>query len=451
MQTTRPSLESGTMQDSNSTSPTAPTPDVPFSGQFLDKSPAAAAARAAYIKALFGGVMALCVLIFGVCSIYWGAVWQTPHHPVHGWIVDFDGGSIGQGVSRALRGIPTGRVGVVWEVVPAAQFPGGISQLESAVVEEKAFVAVSINTGASANLAAAASAADASYNGSLAITFIGVEARNENMFRLLRAMIEGQLEGISQKFALQFAQNVSSSTSIATLLATAPQIVTRPIGYATHNARPFDIPVASAVTFVGLIYLLILSFFIVLISSGARQASGLEQRLTLGSLIRLRISSSFLAYFIISLVYTLLSRAFQLPFDRRFGSAGFVIFWVLNWLGMLATGLAIESMLTLLTIRFVPFFLLLWIVSNISVSIFPIQVLPHIYRYGYAFPFYNISRAVRTIVFSTKNDVGTNFGILIGWVVLSCLTMSLFQWFVRRREVKQVKQVPHGKEQVEEA
>jgi hypothetical protein len=47
--------------------------------------------------------------------------------------------------------------------------------------------------------------------------------------------------------------------------------------------------------------------------------------------------------------------------------------------------------------------------------------------------------------------VGTNFGILIGWVVLSCLTMSLFQWFVRRREVKQVKQVPHEKEQVEEA
>jgi hypothetical protein len=40
---------------------------------------------------------------------------------------------------------------------------------------------LAVNTGASANLAAAASAADASYNGSLAITFIGVEARNENM------------------------------------------------------------------------------------------------------------------------------------------------------------------------------------------------------------------------------------------------------------------------------
>jgi hypothetical protein len=61
-------------------------------------------------------------------------------------------------------------------------------------------------------------------------------------------------------------------------------------------------------------------------------------------------------------------------------------------------------MITLLTARFTPFFLLLWIISNVSVLIFPLEVLPHVYRYGYAFPFYNVSRAVRSIVFRTKND-----------------------------------------------
>ncbi len=34
----------------------------------------------------------------------------------------------------------------------------------------------------------------------------------------------------------------------------------------------------------------------------------------------------------------------------------------------------------------------------------PIDVLPHIYRYGYAMPFYNVSGAVRTILFGTKNE-----------------------------------------------
>ncbi len=64
----------------------------------------------------------------------------------------------------------------------------------------------------------------------------------------------------------------------------------------------------------------------------------------------------------------------------------------------------------------------------------PIDVLPHIYRYGYAFPFYNISGAIRTIIFGTKNErkhpcfhvysirysrdhlVGLHFGILLAWV-----------------------------------
>jgi hypothetical protein len=61
-------------------------------------------------------------------------------------------------------------------------------------------------------------------------------------------------------------------------------------------------------------------------------------------------------------------------------------------------------MITLLTPRFTPFFLITWIISNVSVAIYPLQALPHVYRYGYAFPFYNISRAVRAIVFRTKNE-----------------------------------------------
>ena len=39
-----------------------------------------------------------------------------------------------------------------------------------------------------------------------------------------------------------------------------------------------------------------------------------------------------------------------------------------------------------------------------SVSFLPIEVLPAIFRYGYATPFYNVSRAVKTIVFDTRNQ-----------------------------------------------
>ncbi|KAJ7907285.1 hypothetical protein B0H13DRAFT_1618579 [Mycena leptocephala] len=369
----------------------------PFSGQFLDKFPEASAARAAYLKILVGGVTTLAVVILAVFSIYWGSLWRTPHHTLPGWIVDFDGGAVGQAVSSALNGINPGINGVSWKVVSPTQFPEGISQLQNAIVQEKTWYAVAINSGASANLSAAVSAADGSYNSSTAITFMGSEARNENIYRIHSHIVLAELDAITHQFALQFIKNISSSNA-ATLLSAAPQLVARPIYYSVENLRPFDVAVASAVTLVGLIYLLILSPSL-------------------------------------QLFYTLLSRAFQLPFDRQFGSAGFVVFWMLNWIGMLACGLALEAMITLLTARFTPFFLLLWIISNVSVLIFPLEVLPHVYRYGYAFPFYNVSRAVRSIVFRTKNDVGMNFGVLIAWVALSCITLPLFQWFMRRRLV----------------
>ncbi|KAJ7167927.1 hypothetical protein C8R46DRAFT_951059 [Mycena filopes] len=412
-----------------------PTPP-PFSAQFLDKSPEASAARAAYLKALFVGTLASSVLIFTAFSIYWGAVWKTPHHPVSGWIVDFDGGVVGQSVSTTLSRLDSGTGGIVWHVIPASQFPQGIAQLEHAVVQEKIWYAVAINSGASANLSTAVSAVDPSYHSTTAITFLGSEARNEALYRLQTHVFTAQLEVVVNQFAIAFIKNISSSSNLPLLLSTAAEIVARPIYYTIDNIRPFDAPVAAGSTFFGLIYILIISFIVVIIGTAARMSTGLEKRLSFGSLVRLRLGTHFVTFFFITLVYTLLSRAFQLPFERHFGHAGFVIFWMLNYLNMLACGLALEIMFSLLTPRFTPFFLITWIIANVSVDVWPIQTLPHVYRYGYAFPFYNASRAVRAVVFGTRNDVGLNAGVLIAWIVLSCCTLPVVQWVMRRRVVR---------------
>lgn len=71
--------------------------------------------------------------------------------------------------------------------------------------------------------------------------------------------------------------------------------------------------------------------------------------------------------------------------DYSFGHAGFIVFWMLNWVGMLSvyvlppalkphlpdtfnSGMALEAMITLLTVRFVPFFMILWIISMFQPS-----------------------------------------------------------------------------------
>ncbi|KAL1756270.1 hypothetical protein FB107DRAFT_290241 [Schizophyllum commune] len=369
-----------------------------YSSKFFDKGAAAAVSRQIYFKIVFGGLMMMAIVIFGIFSIYWGALWRIPAHNLPGWVIDFDGGQVGSTVTNALLQSTQGGSKITWTTRSASDFPNGDIDVANSVVNEKIWVAVVINNGATSNLNDAVSTADPSYNGTSAVTAYGVEARNENAYRsFISPIVQQTMAQISSQYARQMAGQLANSSNVANILANAPQLIIQPVSFTLVNLRPFDVPVASAVTFVGLIYLLILSFFI--------------------------------------LLYSLLSKAFQVPFDRKYGDAGFVLFWMINFVGMLCLGLSLEAMITLLTIRFMPFFMILWIITNVSVCFMPIEVLPKFYHYGYAMPFYNVSHTVRSIVFGSKNTLGLNFGVLVAWIVISCITLPLFQWFVRRKLV----------------
>ena len=94
----------------------------------------------------------------------------------------------------------------------------------------------------------------------------------------IQPQIQEVLDGAAEAFALQFAgELITGSQNVTNLLRNAPKIVTRPLSYTINNIRPFDVPVyvystcpqrlilslsdcsASAVDFIGLIYLLILA------------------------------------------------------------------------------------------------------------------------------------------------------------------------------------------------
>ncbi|KZP19961.1 hypothetical protein FIBSPDRAFT_742993 [Athelia psychrophila] len=408
-----------------------------FHAGFWDKDPESTGARKAYLKIIIMGGLMVCVAIWCVLTIYWGALWRTFSliHGIHGCVVDFDGGDVGSTVSQYIGAISAPDQ-LTWEVHPASMYPNGPSDFAEAIVQEKCWVGISINPGATANLALATTESDATYDGSLAITAYTNEARNENAYSfLILPNVRGPLETVVAQYAQTYAKTLATRQNLATIFSQAPSIVTAPIYFTIDNLRPFDIAVAAAVDFVGLIYLLILSFFISGQHFNARLISGIQHRLKLRSILILRIVAPICTYFFVSLMYSVLSLAYLVPFDRTFGKAGFFIYWMMSFCAMTALGLALEVMITVLTPRFVPFFLILWIISNVSVSFYPIDALPGVFRYGYAGPFYNVSRTVRTILFNTKNDVALNFGVQLAWVGLSLITLPLVQFLIRRREV----------------
>lgn len=159
--------------------------------------------------------------------------------------------------------------------------------------------------------------------------------------------------------------------------------------------------------------------------------------LTFRSYILLRILAPMLAYIPLSFSYAMVSLPFKVTFGEHFGyGGGFFIFWLYVYMGMTALGLSTEAMITLLTPKFISYFLLVLIIFNVSVASVPIQLQPGFYRYGYGFPVFNLSQAVRTIIFNTKSHLGLNAGVIIAWIFLNFFTITLFTWYMRRPAVK---------------
>jgi len=173
--------------------------------------------------------------------------------------------------------------------------------------------------------------------------------------------------------------------------------------------------------------------------ANATARSLVQRHLRFSSYLKLRIIVPLVIYFPLSLSYVLVNLAFHLPFGARYNYAsGFCLFWVYVYLAMASLGLALESMITLLTPRFVPFFLFALIVFNVSPAVLPNDLQNPFYSYGYGFPVWNLSQAVRTIIFNTHSHLGVNASVLVGWTILSCGTISAFTWFFRRQEMAAV-------------
>jgi hypothetical protein len=132
----------------------------------------------------------------------------------------------------------------------------------------------------------------------------------------------------------------------------------------------------------------------------------------------------------------------SLPFHVNFGAhftyaGGFFLWSFILFLGMSSVGLATEFAIGILGPKFMAFFLIPLIIANVSVATYPHELQPWIYRYGVAMPFYNVGKAVRTIIFNTKNELGQNIGILLGWIGLSIVTIALSTWLFRRKSVNE--------------
>jgi hypothetical protein len=348
----------------------------------------------------------LCVFVLVVLSLYWAIQFRVeaklPNLKV--WVVDFDDSSdavVGPAVTDLAQSIidsDTRTVGYV--IKPSTGFNNDPVAVRQAVYDEHCYAAIIVNQNASAALRAAVSGENDAYNPSDAAQFISLSARDQSTYS---SYITPALNSFELQFRSEFGPQWVSSLAeqSVNLSRAAPQALNPAVGFETVDLRPFSRAVSTPAVTIGLIYLIIIAFFAFpfLMPIHAQFIKGDHPPLKIPHWLIWRVLSDIAAYFFMSLFYSFVSLAFQIPFSNSpapdtvsadepnaYGHGSFVVFWMLNFVGMTSLGLPCINMAMILGFPWSSFWLIFWVITNVATGFYALDLAPGFFRWGYAWP-----------------------------------------------------------------
>lgn len=347
-------------------------------------------------------VVILCVFILGILSLFWASRFRVTEnlHSLTVWVVDFDSPESAEEpiVGPAIIDVARSLTGAGYTVQDAAEFGYDHMAVRQRVYDQEAYAAIVISPNATRRLLDAVRYQSV-YTPASAGQIITVSARDQDTFAnyLTPALDSFERQALLSFGPLWVQKLVSDFPNTTTWTAAA---VSPAIGFQRVDLRPFTPPVAGPAVTIGLIYLIILAFFIFPFLMPVH-----SQLLTNATPLRLshwiiwRIISNLAAYFFLSLFYSFVSLAFQIQFSNSsspgtepaanatpYGHGSFVVFWMLNWVGMAALGFPCENMAMVLGSPWSSFFLIFWVISNVATGFYPINLAPGFFAWGYAWP-----------------------------------------------------------------
>ncbi|KPI45102.1 Nitrosoguanidine resistance protein SNG1 [Cyphellophora attinorum] len=394
-------------------------------------------------------LLVLCIFVLGVLSIYWGALFRIKDnlHNATIAVVDFDGrvspyknteAIVGPFVADAVRraaGLPRA---LGYKFHQPAEYDNDPAAVRRAVHHDDIWGAIIINANATA-LLRAPGACQLIYNQAR-----DVEAENQYIIPTLLSLASS----ITTSFGGLWTELVLTNTSLsASTYANSPQALSPGIDFTVIDIRPFDPPVAIPAVSIGLIYLIIIAFFSF---SFFMPIHGLflnptqptpHPPIKFTHLICWRYFATIVAYFFLSLAYSLVSLAFQIPFSNQpaDGTTRFPTDASVSNANLIALGLPLEIAAMLLPNQqpWTSLFLIFWVITNVSTGFYALELAPSFYRWGYGWPLRQIVFGSRSLLFGTRQELGLNFGVLFAWVVVASLIWVPSCFILRRRMMKQ--------------
>ncbi|OJD34904.1 mnng and nitrosoguanidine resistance protein [Diplodia corticola] len=433
----------------------------------------------------------LMAFILAVLSIYWGAFFHLPANTRNlvVYVVDMDGAGqysasvtghapiIGPAITELANQMLQQPPTLGYRIMSGAPFNNDPIQVRQAVYNQEAWASIVINPNATALLYNAIQTGNSSYDPLGACQLTYVEARDETTWAdyiqpLLDQFTTQATATAGQRWAstaLQLLTNASTNDPPAapalllTNLRAAPQALAPAVGFSRYNLRPFRPFAAEPAVSIGLIYLIILSFFsfsfYLPIHLKYLQPDQGHPPLRFWQLVVWRWCATLAAYLCLSLAYSLVSLAFQISFAGSAtgdgfsevlptnaergnaaaygkGGAAFLVYWMLNFCGMAALGLACENVAMLIGQPWMGMWLIFWVITNVSTAFYDIDTEPAFYRWGYAWPLHHVVQGSRTILFDTHSNIGLNFGVLFAWAAVGTALFPFMCYWMRYKTKK---------------
>lgn len=222
------------------------------------------------------------LMAFILCclSIYWGVFTHVEDNlsTLHILIADFDGQVapystsgetpiVGPTIKELARQmIQSSQPSLGYLERNAADFNYDPMQVRQDVYDFKAWGAIVINANATSMLYSAVRNGNTSYNPLGACQLVYVQARDDTNWgtfiypRLVPFMTEATTM-VGEQWTRMVMQNATSDTSLVRNAANVPQALSPAIGFSQYNLRPSSPYTTIPAVSVGLIYLIIVSFF----------------------------------------------------------------------------------------------------------------------------------------------------------------------------------------------
>jgi hypothetical protein len=367
--------------------------------------------------------LTLCLFVLGILSLYWAVLFRVENNmsSLKIWIVDFDGQDepfnktnadpndgpiVGPIVMRNAAQLMQSAGSLGFSIKRPSDFENDPMAVRMSIYNEEAYAAIIVNTNATALLRSAISQRNTSYDPKGAGQIVLISARDQSTYSsyVLPGVFEFQLAA-GTAFGLEWSSLLGKNGSaLVDGALSVPQAINPAIGFTLIDLRPFNPPMATPSISIGLIYLIIIAFFsfpFFMPVHSQLASGGNRSPFRFTHLIIWRIFSSILFYFLLSLCYSLVSLAFQIPFSNSpssitqsgdanaYGKASFVVYWMLNWVGMAAVGFPSENMSMVLGLPWNALWLMFWVITNVATGFYPLDLAPGFFSWGYAWPLHN--------------------------------------------------------------